>query len=107
MDMSQEQVAWPDLALDDIGYLVKGTGTHLVHVIPMIFNWRVARTPRDDDLSGPDRAWCYYGTDAGVFVRAVLAAMAWDGGDATSPAGFDKDAMTGRYARPGIGQEAT
>jgi hypothetical protein len=99
-------IAVPELVCDDIGYLVSDTGTHLIHVMPMIYNWRVTRTPKDDP-SGADRAWCYYGTGEDVFVKAVLAAHAWDGADDTAPAGWDKNPMTGQYARPGTGQEVT
>ncbi len=102
--MTESAIAAPMLIFDDIGYLIKYTGTHLIHVVPMIYNWRVTRTPKGD-LYGPDRAWCYYGTGQDVFVKAVLAALAWDGADDTAPAGWDKNPMTGQYARPGIGQD--
>lgn len=87
------------VTLVDGGLRVKDTGTHWVDVMRMIFNWRVTRTPKD----GPgvaDRAWCYYGTGTEALLRAVMAARDWDGGDGTEPEGWDKDAMTGRYARP-------
>lgn len=85
------------LEKDEIGFFVHETDTHLVHVMEMIFSYRIVRTSKGDQ-SGPDRAWCYYGKDLGTFAKAVLAASMWDGADDSQPRGWDKDAMTGRYA---------
>ena len=71
---------------DGGGFRVKETETHWVDVVPMIYNWRLARTPKDSPLTY-DRGWCYYGTGTASFTAAVLAAMAWD-----------KNAFTGEYA---------
>ena len=86
----------PDLEpLEDCaGFRVGETRTHYIDVIPMIYNWRVCRTPKDMPLTY-DRAWCFYGTGPQSFAAAVLGARAWDGADDTSPAGWDKNAMTG------------
>jgi hypothetical protein len=82
---------------DGGGFRVKETETHWVDVVPMIYNWRLARTPKDSPLTY-DRGWCYYGTGTASFTAAVLAAMAWDGADDSSPDGWDKNAFTGEYA---------
>lgn len=81
----------------DGGFLIKETGTHLISVHRMIYNWRVARTPKANP-EGPDRAYCYYGNDLFTLLRAVGHAAEWDGADDTDPEGFDKNAMTGMYA---------
>jgi hypothetical protein len=70
---------------------VKETGTHWIEVVPMIYNWRVVRTPKSCPL-GYDRGWCYQGTGPDAFIAAVLAAWAWDGSDETEPAGYFKRA---------------
>lgn len=80
------------------GLRVKETETAWVDVMRMIYNWRVVRVLKDSPET-VDRAWCYYGTDIATLLRAVEAAIAWDGGDGTAPAGWDKDARTGEYSR--------
>lgn len=84
------------------GFRVGETETHYIDVVPMIWNWRVCRTPKASPLTY-DRAWCFYGTGVASFTAAALGAKAWDGGDDTSPPGWDKNAVTGEYsaARPG------
>lgn len=80
----------------DGGLRVKETETGWVDVMRMIFNWRITRTPKAMPETF-DRGWCYYGTGHGVLLRAVRAALEWDGGDDTEPPGWDKNAMTGEY----------
>jgi hypothetical protein len=78
----------------EVGFVVKTNGKQEVHVLRMIYNWRVART------SSPftyDRAWCFYGTDVLTLIRTVQAAIAWDMSDNTAPEGWDKNAMTREY----------
>ena len=70
---------------------VKETATHWVEVVPMIYNWRVCRTPKSAPLTY-DRGWCYQGTGPQTFTTAVLAAWVWDGADDTEPAGYFKRA---------------
>lgn len=77
--------------LDYGGWRVKETATHYVEVIPMIYNWRIVRTPKASPLTY-DRGWCYEGTGPETFSAVVLAAWAWDGGDDTEPAGYFKRA---------------
>lgn len=84
----------------DGGYRVKETETHWVDVVRMIYNWRVARTPKDAPWRY-DRGWCYAGTDPASFITAVLAALAWDGADSTEPAGWNKNIQTGEWREPG------
>lgn len=80
------------------GYLLKQTETHNIGVIRMLYNWRVVRQPKNlpETL---DRAWCFYGTDVSVLLRAVGAALEWDGADDSAPEGWDKNATTGEYSR--------
>lgn len=86
-------------------FRVKGTGTHWIDIVPMIYSWRLITVPKNSPLSR-DRGWCYFGTQAQTFIAAVLAAWAWDGADDSRPAGWDKDLQTGEYsARSGLGQE--
>ena len=86
----------PITATDWQSFLVKDTGTHLVEVNRMIFNWRITRS-RKNSLCY-DRGWCYYGTSWIALLRATQAAIDWDGADDTAPEGWDKNAMTGEYA---------
>ena len=88
---------WAGLEITEDGYKVKETEDHVIMVVPMIFNWRVTRQPKDG-WGCYDRAWCYYGTGLQSFMKAILAAKAWDGADDTAPAGWDKNATTGEYA---------
>lgn len=85
------------VTLIDGGLRVKDTGTHYVDVLRVIYNWRVARTPKDHPET-IDRAWCYFGAGTEVLLRAVAAARDWDDGDDSAPQGWDKDAKTGQYA---------
>jgi hypothetical protein len=78
------------------GFHIKTVGGRDIHVLRMLYNWRVCRT--DGTPYGYDRTWCFYGTDMVTFLRAVTAAVEWDGGDDTSPVGWDKNARTGEYA---------
>ena len=84
------------LTATDGGVRVKETGTHYIDVIRMIYNWRIARTPKSDPMCY-DRGWCYAGTDYGSFTRAVLAAAEWDGADDTEPEGWSKNTQTGEW----------
>ena len=94
---------WADLEITPDGYKVKETEDHIIMVVPMIFNWRVTRSPKD--MPGMyDRAWCYYGTGLKTFMKAVLAAKTWNGADDTAPAGWDKNAITGQYACDMLGE---
>lgn len=81
----------------DGGFRVKQTPTHYIDVMRMIYNWRVCRTPKARAYTF-DRGWCYFGTDGITLLKAVGAALEWDGADATTPAHWDKNAMTGEYA---------
>lgn len=88
----------PVTPLDDdaAGFRIKETPTHYIDVVPMIYNWRVIRVPKACPLT-VDGAWCYYGTQINSLLRAVAAAVAWDG--TGNPAGWDKNATTGEYAQ--------
>ncbi len=91
----------PEL-LDDVlvpidgGFRVAETDTHWIDVLAMMFNWRVAETPKRDP-SGWDRAWCYVGRDAATFVRAVAAAKAWVASGEDEPRGWNKSLQTGEW----------
>lgn len=95
----------------DGGFCVKRIDSDFcIDVQNMMFNWRVAlcRNPEGSDHDRPNlfdfwyvRSYCYFGhgiddegrlrTKADAFMRAVLAALTWDGqGD---PVGFDKQAL--------------
>jgi hypothetical protein len=93
----------PHLQLQPIdgGWRVKTSddGRHYIDVLRMLYNWRLVTTP----VNWPttlDRGWCYFGhgvdehgnerTMSTAFRAAVLAGLAWDGGDSSEPAGYDK-----------------
>lgn len=85
----------------DGGWRVKTNeaGTHYIDVFCMIFNYRIATTP----IQMPyliDRHWCYAGKSSDVFVRCVLAALAWDGAEGTEPVGWNKNGQTGEWRPP-------
>lgn len=83
----------------DGGFRVKETETSWVDVLRMFYNWRVSRTPKARPWEC-DRGWCFYGNDFVTMLRAIGAALEWDGADGTSPEGWDKNAFTGEYAHP-------
>lgn len=83
----------------DGGYRIKDTGTAYIDVMWMAFNWRVVRSYKDG--SGYDRGYCYFGNDVVAMLRAIDAALDWDGADNTDPPNWDKNVMTGKYGNPG------
>jgi len=83
----------------DGGFRVKETPDHWVDVVRMIYNWRVARTPKDAPMTH-DRHWCFAGTGWKSLAIAVLAATEWDGGDFTDPPGWNKNGQTGEWREP-------
>ena len=84
------------------GFRVKETPAHWVDVVRMIYNWRVARTPKAMPMTY-DRHWCFAGAGWPSLVAAVLAAAEWDVGDDTSPVGWNKNGQTGEWREPGGG----
>jgi hypothetical protein len=89
-------IAGAEVTPVDGGFRVKETGTHYVDVLRMIYNWRVARTPKTAPWSY-DRHWCFAGTSFLALIRAVQAVTDWDGGDDTDPAGWSKNGQTGEW----------
>lgn len=89
----------PKLQVMDGAFRVKETPTHWVDVVPMLYNYRVARTPKSSPMTY-DRGWCYAGTGIDSFTAAVLAAHAWDGGDDTEPEGWNKNLQTHEWREP-------
>jgi hypothetical protein len=89
-------VAGTEVTPVDGGFRVKETATHQVDVLRMIFNWRIARTPKDRPWAY-DRHWCYAGTSWVTLVMAVQAAAEWDGADGTEPEGWSKNGQTGEW----------
>jgi hypothetical protein len=86
----------------DGGFRVKETETHQIDVLRMLFNWRVATTPKDLPWSY-DRHWCYAGTSFTTLMRAVQAVADWDGSDGTEPEGWNKNGQTREWRGPGKG----
>lgn len=82
-------------ARDEAGILVKETDTHYIYVMRMAYNWRLhtIRKPLEP-MSWSERFWCYEGLGQQTFLRAWLAANAWDGADNTEPAGWNKNGQT-------------
>jgi len=81
------------------GFRVKETETHWVDVLRMIYNWRVARTPKDRPETY-DRHWCFAGTSWVTLITAVHAVTEWDGADETDPPGWNKNGQTGEWRVP-------
>lgn len=79
--------------LNDTGtaYIVRETERVSVEVTRMLFNDRIIVVPKAHPMT-VERHWCYRQGPA-----AILAAMAWDGADATEPVGWIK-AWDGRYS---------
>jgi hypothetical protein len=75
------------------------TDTHLIDIIPMLFNHRVVLTPKAD-LRCYDVGWCYPS-----LVAAVDALAAWDPATEPEPVGYLKRIGFGdeRGAPPGSG----
>lgn len=86
----------------DGGWRVKtnDAGTHYIDIMVMIPNYRIATTPVDDPWF-MDRHWCYAGRSLQTLVRAVGAAMAWDGAEDTEPEGWNKNGQTQEWREPG------
>lgn len=63
-----------------------------VDLLCMIYNWRLVTTPVESPYEC-ERGWCYLGPRS--FTHALLAAIAWDGTDTTTPDGWYKDVRTG------------
>lgn len=84
----------------DGGFRVKQTETHWIDVLEMLFNWRVVRTPKARPLTW-DRGWHYAGGGLDGLLRAVAAAVLWDGADDTEPEGWIKNVLTGERRPPG------
>lgn len=80
---------------DAAGILIKETDTHCIYVMRMAYNWRLhtIRKPREP-MSWSERFWCYEGLGQRTFMRASLAAHAWDGADDTEPVGWNKNGQT-------------
>lgn len=66
-----------------------------VHVIRMIFNWRLCRSVGDcdDAFSFYDRGWCFQGVGLPTVLETIAQAWLWDGADDTRPEGFIKEAI--------------
>jgi hypothetical protein len=77
------------------GFRVRETDTGWVDVLPMLVNWRVTRT-RKDNPGGWDRGYCYFGRDVIALHRAINGALNWNPDDpGDHPPGWDKNAITG------------
>jgi hypothetical protein len=85
------------------------TETHWVDVLRMIWNWRVATTPKDRPRIY-ERHCCYAGTSLLTLIMAVRAVAAWGGADGTEPEGRSKNGQSGEWREPawrGSGRESS
>lgn len=74
-------------------------GTHWVDVLAMLYNYRIALTPK----AAPfliETYWCYAGKSRADLMRTVAAAMEWDGAVGTDPVGWNKNGQTGEWRSP-------
>ncbi len=86
----------------DGGWRVTETPTHHIDVLAMLFNWRVAETPKASPQT-IDRFWCYAGRDGAVLLSAVTAAVAWAESGEDEPRGWNKSGQTGEWRAPSTG----
>lgn len=68
-------------------FMVKETDTHLVEIVPMIFNHRVVLTPKAH-LDTYDAGWCYPS-----MATALQAVLGWDPATQPEPTGYVKRAV--------------
>lgn len=93
------QLAGSEVVPVDGGFRVKETEDCWIDVLRMIWNWRVAVTPKDTPWSY-ERHWCYAGTSLLTLIRAVGAVADWDGADSTEPEGWNKNGQTDELRKP-------
>ena len=75
----------------DYGALRYGeTETHFIDLIPMFYTVRVVLTKKTD-TTGYEKAWCYPS-----LLAAYAAVLVWDPATEPTPAGWVKEAHTGR-----------
>lgn len=74
-------------------------GTHWIDVLAMLYNYRIALTPKARPYEYEGH-WCYAGKTRADLWRTVLAAAEWDGELGTEPAGWNKNGQTGEWRRP-------
>jgi len=75
---------------------VKTTPWCHVDVRPMLFNARICETPLDNE-NVYGRGWCFAGaTSTEALMRAVGAALAWEGSPDTEPDGWIKETSSQR-----------
>jgi hypothetical protein len=83
----------------DGGFRLGETETHYIDAVIMIYNWRLAMTPKASPLTY-DRGWCYPGNSAVALLALRAAVVLWqrEGGD--EPIGWIKAVHTGEYREP-------
>lgn len=100
-DLVTTAINLPDITPIDGGWRIKTSadGTHHVDVLLMLFNARIALTPVDDPTYHV-RHWCYAGNDFASLLRAIGAALAWDGSLDSEPDGWNKNGQTREWRQP-------
>jgi hypothetical protein len=83
----------------DGGYRVAETDECYIDVLAMLFNWRIAETPKDYPLT-INRHWCYAGRDSATLLRAIGQARLWVALGGDEPAGWNKNGQTGEWRAP-------
>lgn len=97
MTADAQPMDWP--ILDDGRIRVKTTPWCHVDIRLMLTNVRICETPlHNEDVY--ERGWCFTGRSHDeALVRAVGAALAWDGSPDTEPEGWIKE-VTSQRVRP-------
>jgi hypothetical protein len=76
-------------------YRVKENAIYYLEVIPMLLEWRLHTVRKSDGpLACTQRYWDYAGKGRASFVRAILAAHAWDGAGGSEPQGWNWNGQT-------------
>lgn len=75
------------------GFRIGETETHYIDVVRKLYSWRIVRSAKSSPATY-DRGYCYFGSDGPTLIKAVIAALAWDGGDDTEPEGWNKNVFT-------------
>lgn len=83
-DLTEDPIVWDDVS---DAWLIGETDTHLVHVVPMLYNHRVVLTPKRQRLIYVG-GWCYPD-----LLSATAAARVWDPDTEERPVGFIKEAL--------------
>jgi hypothetical protein len=76
---------------------VRETDDHVIDLMLMFTNWRLAGAKKSEYGTGYSYLYCYVGHGEDVHLRAVLAGLIWDIDGGLDPLEWDKDVLTGTW----------